>query len=108
MSTDSADLISLFGKLPSIAVEELKSMLRLYDITPEELFFKWESYCIRLGYDSDVKISVEHVTDFKRDVQKMLEAEVRGKRGVGGGGKAAGTRVIKAEMVEGGVDVLGL
>lgn len=107
MSTDSADIISLFGSLPPIAVDELISMLRLYDITPEELFFKWESYCIRLGYDSDVKISIDHVIDFKRDVQKMLEAEVKGRRGAAGG-KAAGTRVIKAEVGEGGADGLGL
>lgn len=109
ISSESAEIISLFGNLQPIAVDELVSMLRLYDTTPKDLFYKWESYCMKLNYDSDIKISVEHVLDFKRDVQKMLEAEVKGRKSAGEKLRAAGTRVIKAEMGDGGgVDGLGL
>lgn len=51
---------------------------------------------MKLGYEPDVKISVDLVRDFKRDVQQVLEAEVKGKRGAGGVGK-----MIKADVGEG-------
>jgi len=61
---------------------------------------------MKLDLPSDVKISVDLVRDFKRDVQQVLEAEVRGKRGVGGAGGAGGAggrgRTIKPEVEDGG------
>jgi len=115
MSTEddptTSALAELFGPapLPPIVTDELQSMLRLYKISPQDLFFKWESYCIKLGYEADVKISINLVRDFKRDAQQVLEAEVRGKRSAVGGAGASGVggRMIKAEVGE-GVDGLGL
>ncbi|KAF8421092.1 DNA polymerase alpha subunit B N-terminal-domain-containing protein [Tirmania nivea] len=103
-TTATSALAELFGPapLPPAATDELQSMLRLYKLTPEELFFKWESYSLKLNYDADINISVDLVRDFKRDVQQMLEAEVRGKRAAGG----AGPRAVKAEAGAG--DALGL
>ncbi|KAF8473468.1 DNA polymerase alpha subunit B N-terminal-domain-containing protein [Kalaharituber pfeilii] len=57
-------------------------MLRLYNINPEELFFKWESYCMRLGFDGDVKVNADIARDFKKDTGQALEAEVKAKGGV--------------------------
>ncbi|KAF5014287.1 hypothetical protein F66182_14784, partial [Fusarium sp. NRRL 66182] len=34
---------------------ELQSMLRLHGITPQELFYKWESYSMKMGSE-DTKL----------------------------------------------------
>lgn len=65
--------------LPKDVLAELQSILRVHSITAEELFYKWESYSIKMG--DEVKLSMETVRGFKQDVQEALERETRGKPG---------------------------
>lgn len=68
---------ALDGLTPDI-LHELQSMLRLHDITPQELFYKWESYSMKMGAD-ETKLDLNTVRAFKRDVQDSLEREARAK-----------------------------
>ncbi|KAJ5139873.1 hypothetical protein N7448_003281 [Penicillium atrosanguineum] len=80
----TAELNELFAAtfpegLPKDVLAELQSILRIHSITAEELFYKWESYSIKMG--DEVKLSMETVRGFKQDVQEALERETRGKPG---------------------------
>ena len=55
---------------------ELQSMLRLHSISPQELFYKWESYSLKMGPD-DTKLTIDTARAFKKDVQDALERESR-------------------------------
>lgn len=74
----TAALIERFGSQPPDVMGELHSMLRLYDIDAQELFFKWESYSMKMGPD-DTKLDYDTVLAFKKDVQELLEKELRAK-----------------------------
>ncbi|KKY21142.1 putative dna polymerase alpha primase associated subunit [Phaeomoniella chlamydospora] len=87
----SEDLNELFGSsfkdgLPVEVSGELKSMLRLYSITPQELFYKWESYSLKMGAE-DTNLDLDTVRMFKKDVQDSVEREHRGKGGARGNEK---------------------
>jgi len=64
--------------LPKDVAAELQSILRLHAISPQELFFKWESYCLKMGSE-ETQLDLKTVRAFKRDVQESLERESRGK-----------------------------
>jgi DNA polymerase alpha subunit B len=64
--------------LPPEILGELESMLRLHSISPQELFYKWESYSLKMGSE-DTKLDLNTVRMFKKDVQDGLEREHRGK-----------------------------
>jgi DNA polymerase alpha subunit B len=57
---------------------ELESILRLHSISPQELFYKWESYSLKMGSE-ETKLDLDTVRMFKKDVQDGLERENRGK-----------------------------
>lgn len=67
--------------LPPDILSELESMLRLHSIPPKELFFKWESYCLKMGSE-ETKLNLETVRMFKKDVQDAVERESRGKHNI--------------------------
>lgn len=84
MSDTTKELNELFAAnfpdgLPKDILAELQSILRIHLITPEELFYKWESYSIKMG--DELKLSIDTVRGFKQDVQEALERESRGKLG---------------------------
>ncbi|KAL1966877.1 hypothetical protein VTN77DRAFT_3842 [Rasamsonia byssochlamydoides] len=64
--------------LPQDVLTELQSILRLHAISPQELFYKWESYSLKMGSE-ETKLDLDTVRAFKRDVQDSLERESRGK-----------------------------
>lgn len=64
--------------LPQDVLAELQSILRLHSISPQELFYKWESYSLKMGAE-ETKLNLDTVRAFKRDVQETLERESRGK-----------------------------
>lgn len=64
--------------LPLDILGELESMLRLHSISPQELFYKWESYSLKMGSE-ETKLDLDTVRMFKKDVQDGLEREHRGK-----------------------------
>lgn len=84
MTDTTAELNELFlatfpNGLPKDILAELQSILRIHLITAEELFYKWESYSMKMG--EEVKLNMETVRGFKQDVQEALERESRGKVG---------------------------
>ncbi|KAK5085548.1 DNA-directed DNA polymerase alpha subunit pol12 [Lithohypha guttulata] len=65
------------GLEPDI-VGVLESILRLYSITPQELFYKWESYCLKMGSEETV-LDLPTARMFQKDVQDGLERSHQGK-----------------------------
>ncbi|ATY60022.1 DNA polymerase alpha primase associated subunit [Cordyceps militaris] len=69
-----AELQQLFaaGKAiePDVAAE-LQSIIRLHSISAEDLFYKWESYCIKLDVDAGDALTLDNVRNLKKN---MLDA----------------------------------
>ncbi|KAJ5558366.1 hypothetical protein N7461_002338 [Penicillium sp. DV-2018c] len=65
--------------IPKDILAELLSMLRIHSVSAEELFYKWESYSIKMG--DGVTLTMQTVRGFKQDVQEALERENRDKIG---------------------------
>ena len=93
--TNASELNTFFSPNGELAPEvqaELQSILRLYGIDPQELFYKWESYSIKMGVDT---LNLKIVREFKKDIQDALERESRSKahqmRGAPSEKRAAGT-----------------
>ena len=57
---------------------EIQHIVRLLDLSPQEVFFKWESYVIKMGVE-ETKLDLKTVKDFKKDLQDALERESRAK-----------------------------
>lgn len=75
-----AELNELFAtgnnELGRDVVAELQSIMRLHQLSPQDLFFKWESYCIRLDMD-EMQPSNDKLRAFKQDLQTALEKNTR-------------------------------
>lgn len=85
MDDTTAEINELFATsapdgLPKDVLAELQSILRVQLISPQELFYKWESYCLKMGAE-ETKMNLDTVRLFKRDVQDSLERESRGRAG---------------------------
>ena len=83
---------------------ELESIMRVHNLSAEDLFFKWESYCIKLDLDAQA-ISLSAVRNLKQNIQDALEktqrqAQVKTER------KVAATPKPKASAK--GADVFGM
>ncbi|KAF2765838.1 DNA polymerase alpha, subunit B [Teratosphaeria nubilosa] len=75
----NAELNAAFGTdLPHDVATELQHIQRLLDLSAHELFFKWESYVIKMGVDS-TPLHPNTLHDFKKDLQDALERESRAK-----------------------------
>jgi hypothetical protein len=57
---------------------ELQSIMRLHSIDPQELWYKWESYSMKMGAD-DMKLNIETTRALKQDIQDGLERDNRTK-----------------------------
>ena len=78
-----AEISTLFAPssangVPDEVMGELESILRLYSISPQELFYKWESYSLKMGSE-ETRLDLETVRMFKKDVQDGLERDTQGK-----------------------------
>ncbi|KAI5461370.1 DNA polymerase alpha subunit B N-terminal-domain-containing protein [Mariannaea sp. PMI_226] len=70
-----ADLQSFFSPNKSLEPDvlgELESILRLHDLSAEDLYFKWESYCIKLDHDAQ-NVTLDTVRNLKQSIQDALE-----------------------------------
>ncbi|KAK2875087.1 hypothetical protein FQN49_001806, partial [Arthroderma sp. PD_2] len=82
--TEPADQLNeLFGGpfpdgLPKDVLGELLSILQLHAIEPQELFYKWESYCLKMVGEETV-LNLDSVRSFKRGLQDSIERESRAK-----------------------------
>lgn len=83
MTSTQAELNELFAippvnEVPSDVLGELQSILRLHSISPQELFYKWESYSMKMGSEQ-TKLDLLTARALKKDLQETLERESRGK-----------------------------
>jgi DNA polymerase alpha subunit B len=104
-----ADLNDLFAPSSALSPDimgELESMLRLYSISPQELFYKWESYSLKMGSE-DTKLNLETVRMFKKDVQDGLERDTHG-RHVGRGSERKSSVAATPRGATSGGDVFGM
>jgi hypothetical protein len=106
---DIEELNALFASPPASELEpdvlsELQSIMRLHSIPPQELFYKWESYSIKMGSD-DMKLNIDTARALKRDVQDGLEREARNKTHVRQADKRTGATPRAGAH---GGDVLGM
>ncbi|KKK16017.1 hypothetical protein AOCH_005870 [Aspergillus ochraceoroseus] len=84
---------------------ELQSIMRVHSITAQELFYRWESYCVRMGSE-ETKLDLDTVRLFKRDVQENLERQARGRTGGRQSEKRGG--VAATPRAGGNFDVFGI
>jgi len=56
---------------------ELESILRIHSLTPEDLSYKWDSYCMAMG--ADTKLGLKAVQDFKKHVSDSIQRESKDK-----------------------------
>ena len=104
-----ADLNDLFTPSSALSPDimgELESMLRLYSISPQELFYKWESYSLKMGSE-DTKLNLETVRMFKRDVKDGLERDTHS-RHVGRGSERKNNVAATPRSATSGGDVFGM
>lgn len=80
MSVLRNELNALFAPNSSNGLEpdvlfELESIMRLHDLPAQELFYKWESYSMKIGRDD--ALDIDTVRELKKDIQDSLEREIR-------------------------------
>lgn len=80
MSAIRDELNSLFAPnskngLEADVLSELESIMRLHSLPPQELFYKWESYSMKIGRDDP--LSLDTARELKKEIQDSLEREVR-------------------------------
>ncbi|EFR04651.1 DNA polymerase subunit alpha B [Nannizzia gypsea CBS 118893] len=83
MAEPTEQLNELFGGsfpdgLPQDVLGELLSILQLHAIDPQELFYKWESYCLKMAGEETV-LNLDTVRSFKRNLHDAIERESRAK-----------------------------
>jgi DNA polymerase alpha subunit B len=59
-------------------IAELQSILRIHNVSAEDLSFKWESYCLKMGSE-ETHLDLKTVRDFKKDLHENLERDSRSK-----------------------------
>lgn len=76
----AAELNEKFGTgaaaLEPDVVAELQSIMRLHQLSVQDMFFKWEAYCIKMDMDQ-MRASIESLRAFKQDLQDALERSNR-------------------------------
>lgn len=77
---DLEELNELFGmpnkKLEPDVIAELQSIMRIHSLSIQDLYFKWESYSIKMDMDGN-SLSLETVRALKQDILDALERSNR-------------------------------
>ncbi|KAK4505673.1 hypothetical protein PRZ48_003638 [Zasmidium cellare] len=92
------------SKLPQDVMTELLHILQLMSLSPEDLYYKWDSYVIQMGTET-TKLDYKTVRDFKKTLQDALERDSRNKHAVQG---AAKRTTATPRATGGGGDVFGM
>lgn len=75
--------------LEADVLAELQSICRIHSIDAQELWYKWESYSMKMGQD-DLKLTIDTARALKKDVQDALERENRSKAHTASANKRVG------------------
>lgn len=97
---------SLPSGLPKDVLGELQSVMRLHSITPQELFYKWESYSLKMGSE-ETRLELDTVRLFKKDVQEALERGSRTKAHIRSADKRGNVGVTPRSLASNS-DVFGM
>jgi DNA polymerase alpha subunit B len=57
-------------------VGKLQSIMRHYELSAEDLYYKWESYCIALDMESS-SLQIDTLDSFRKSLQDALEKSHR-------------------------------
>ncbi|PHH76082.1 hypothetical protein CDD82_4143 [Ophiocordyceps australis] len=87
---------------PDVAAE-LRSMMRLHDLSAEDVFYKWESFCIKMDIDAQ-QVTLEAVRNLKQNIQDALEKDQRQQ----GRSDAQRKAVAATPRAHAGTDMLGM
>lgn len=64
------------AEVPEDVLAELLHIIKLLSLSPEDLYYKWDSYVITMGADTTT-LDHKTVRDFKKTLQDALERESR-------------------------------
>jgi DNA polymerase alpha subunit B len=101
-----AELQSYFARqkpLEPDVLSELQSIQRIHDLSAEDLFLKWEAYCIKLGIEADA-ISLTAIRNLKQTIQDTLEKSSHARQAhpkVAATPRAGGARGASGDMLGG-------
>ncbi|KAI1633545.1 DNA polymerase subunit alpha B [Biscogniauxia mediterranea] len=77
---DIQELNERFGsgdkELEPDVVSELQSIMRMHSLSVQDLYYKWESYCIKMDM-GETKPSIESLRSLKQHIQDALERNNR-------------------------------
>jgi DNA polymerase alpha subunit B len=106
-TTEFDNLFSIPGQstLPSDIMGELLSIQRLHGLPAQEVYYKWESYCIKMGSE-ETKLDLNTVRAFKKDIQEIVERESRGRSHIKSADKRGGVHATPRNNATG--DVFGI
>lgn len=84
--------------LPPDVLSELQSIMNIYDLSAEDLFFKWDAYCIKLDLDAQTSLNILSIRNLKQTIQDALKKashsrqqhQVKGERKIAPGPRAGG------------------
>ncbi|EEH40503.2 DNA polymerase subunit alpha B [Paracoccidioides lutzii Pb01] len=62
--------------VPQDVLTELQSIMRLHSMSAQDLSYKWDAYCLKMGAD-ETTLNLDTARGLKRDVQDALERESR-------------------------------
>jgi len=85
---------------------ELHSIMRLHSIDAQELWYKWESYSMKMGTE-ELKLDINTARALKENVQDTLERENRNKAHVLTSNKRGGATPRNVTKTNNG-DVFGM
>ncbi|OJD14657.1 hypothetical protein AJ78_05010 [Emergomyces pasteurianus Ep9510] len=72
--------------VPQDVATELQSIMRLHSMSAQDLSYKWDAYCLKMGAE-ETTLNLDTVRLLKRDVQDTLERESRTKSHMRGADK---------------------
>lgn len=65
------------GEVPAEVLAELLAIQRLHGLDPQELFYRWESFCINGGTPADSVLNLDTARALRRTMQEALERDSR-------------------------------
>ncbi|RMZ75916.1 hypothetical protein DV738_g5230, partial [Chaetothyriales sp. CBS 135597] len=83
----------------------LESIQRLFSLPPQEIFYKWESYCLKMGAE-ETKLDLDTVRMFQKDLQHNFEREAQAKQSARGSEKKIAVSATPRPTASG--DVFGM
>lgn len=102
---DTTALNAAFGTdLPADVATELQHIMRLLEFSAQDVFFKWESYVLKMGVEN-TRLDFKTIRDFKKDLQDTLERESRAKGHVV---HSTAKKTAATPRAGGGGDVFGM